>query len=162
MKTEPAMNIAEVARLTGLPAKTIRYYEEIGLVRPQRSANGYRVFAPSDLHKLGFVGRARALGFPVEDCRALLALYEDRARHSADVKRLAEGHLAGIADRIAALEAMRATLSALVEGCAGDARPDCPILQDLAGSPAQATFSSSSRSALPCTRSATVVRSSTA
>ena len=127
------MNIAEVARAAGLPAKTIRYYEEIGLVRPMRSANGYRRFRESDLHKLAFLGRARSLGFSIEDCRTLLALYEDRSRASADVKRVAEAHLARIDAKLAELAAMRATLSELVAGCAGDARPDCPILSGLSG-----------------------------
>ena len=126
------MNIGEVARRSGLPAKTIRYYEDIGLVRPQRSANGYRAFRDSDIHKLAFLGRARALGFTIEDCRTLLALWEDKNRASADVRRLAVDHLDRIEEKIAALEAMRDTLADLVRTCQGDARPDCPILRDLA------------------------------
>ena len=126
------MNISEVAKRAGLPAKTIRYYEEIGLIRPQRSANGYRAFRDSDLHKLAFLGRARSLGFAIEDCRTLLALYDDRQRASADVKAVAEGHLARIAAKIAELRAMQETLSLLVQSCAGDERPDCPILSGLA------------------------------
>lgn len=125
------MNISQVGARAGLPAKTIRYYEEIGLVRPLRGANGYRQFRESDLHKLAFIGRARSLGFSIEECRALLALYEDKGRASADVKALAERHLRDIAAKIAELEQMRATLSDLVHACAGDARPDCPILQGL-------------------------------
>ncbi|MET4101492.1 MerR family copper efflux transcriptional regulator [Roseovarius sp. MBR-78] len=126
------MNIGDVAQRTGLPAKTIRYYEEIGLVRPLRETNGYRRFRESDVHKLGFLGRARSLGFSIEDCRGLLALYEDAGRASADVKRIAAAHLARIDAKIAELDAMRATLSHLVDACAGDHRPDCPILSDLA------------------------------
>ena len=126
------MNIGDVATRTGLPAKTIRYYEEIGLVKPLRDTNGYRAFRESDLHKLAFLGRARALGFSIEDCRALLALYEDKARASADVKQIAQGHLAQIDDKIAQLQSMRDTLAQLVTCCAGDDRPDCPILSDLA------------------------------
>ncbi len=125
------MNIGDVARLSGLPAKTIRYYEDIGLVRPQRSENGYRSFRETDLHKLNFIGRARALGFTIEDCRALLELYEDETRESASVKEIARNHLAQIDEKIAHLETMRATLAHLVECCAGDDRPDCPILADL-------------------------------
>lgn len=125
------MNISQVGARAGLPAKTIRYYEEIGLIRPLRGANGYRQFRESDLHKLAFIGRARSLGFSIEECRALLALYEDKGRASADVKALAERHLRDIAAKIAELEQMRATLSDLVHACAGDARPDCPILQGL-------------------------------
>lgn len=126
------MNIGDVARRSGLPAKTIRYYEEIGLIRPQRSGNGYRSFRERDLHKLAFLGRARALGFTIEDCRTLLGLYEDEGRESAQVKRIAEQHLEQIDDKIAQLQSMRATLDHLVHACAGDHRPDCPILDDLA------------------------------
>lgn len=126
------MNISEVARRTDLPPKTIRYYEEIGLIRPARDANGYRAFADSDVHKLAFLGRARALGFSIEDCRTLLALYEDDARASADVKRVAQDHLNRIEEKLAQLRSMRDTLTHLVHECAGDNRPDCPILQDLA------------------------------
>jgi len=126
------MNIGDVAKRSGLPPKTIRYYEEIGLIKPQRTDNGYRVFDARDLHKLGFIGRARSLGFSIEDCRGLLALYEDESRASADVKRIAQGHLRDIDHKIAELTAMRATLAHLVTACAGDQRPDCPILADLA------------------------------
>ncbi len=127
------MNIAEVSARSGLPAKTIRYYEEIGLIRPQRGANGYRAFRASDAHKLVFLGRARALGFTIEACRALLALWEDKSRASADVRAIASGHLAEIEAKIADLAAMRDTLSHLVDCCAGDDRPDCPILVSLGG-----------------------------
>lgn len=129
------MNIGDVATLSGLPAKTIRYYEDIGLVAPQRSANGYRTFRSSDVHKLAFLGRARALGFTIEDCRSLLKLYNDTGRASAEVKRIAEEHLVRIETKIAELSEMRATLGHLVEACAGDHRPDCPILADLATKP---------------------------
>ncbi|MEO0373003.1 MAG: Cu(I)-responsive transcriptional regulator [Pseudomonadota bacterium] len=125
------MNIGQIAKETGLPAKTIRYYEDIGLIQPGRDANGYRVFADTDTHKLTFIGRARALGFSIEECRKLLALYEDKDRASGDVKALAEGHLAEIEEKIRQLEEMRATLSTLVRACAGDHRPDCPILMGL-------------------------------
>lgn len=126
------MNISDVSDRTGLPPKTIRYYEEIGLVRPRRSDNGYRVFTQTDLHKLAFLGRARTLGFSIEDCRTLLALYEDETRASADVKRVAKEHLSQIEEKIAQLQSMRDTLTHLVRECAGDTRPDCPILKDLA------------------------------
>lgn len=129
------MNIGEVADRSGLPAKTIRYYEDIGLVKPLRDSNGYRAFRESDLHKLAFLGRARALGFTIDDCRTLLALYEDQSRESADVKRVATEHLGHIEEKIAALQAMRETLSTLIASCAGDHRPDCPILEDLAEPP---------------------------
>ncbi len=127
------MNIGEAATATALPPKTIRYYEEIGLVRPARDSNGYRAFCEADLHKLRFLGRSRALGFSIEDCRALLALYEDDSRASGEVKAIASKHLAEIAAKIVDLRAMEATLSHLVATCAGDGRPDCPILADLGG-----------------------------
>lgn len=127
------MNIGDVAERSGLPAKTIRYYEDIGLIEPHRSANGYRCFAESDLHKLAFLARARALGFTIEDCRTLLGLYEDETRASSDVKKLAQEHLSTIETKIHDLQAMRGTLLELVNCCAGDSRPDCPILRDLAG-----------------------------
>jgi Cu(I)-responsive transcriptional regulator len=131
------MNIGQAAERSGVPAKTIRYYEEIGLVGPSvRAENGYRNFQDSDVHKLGFLQRARSLGFTIEDCRALLSLYEDRDRSSADVKALAQKHLADIVAKIEALESLRGVLSELVESCSGDHRPNCPILADLAGEPA--------------------------
>jgi MerR family copper efflux transcriptional regulator len=126
------MNIGDVAAQSGLPPKTIRYYEDIGLIKPLRDANGYRAFRDSDMHRLRFLGRARALGFTIEDCRALVALWGDTGRASADVRAIAEGHLGRIETKIADLQAMHHTLSHLVETCAGDARPDCPILQNLA------------------------------
>jgi Cu(I)-responsive transcriptional regulator len=132
------MNIGEVSERSGLPPKTIRYYEDIGLIRPRRGANGYRAFADADAHRLAFLGRARSLGFSIEECRALLALYADAERASGDVKQLAEAHLAQIDRKIAELASMRATLARLVRRCQGDARPDCPILDDLAGAPASA------------------------
>lgn len=127
------MNIGEASDRSGLSAKTIRYYEEIGLVRPRRDANGYRAFVDRDVHELVFLARARALGFTVEDCRALLALWRDRDRASADVRRIAGEHLTRIEAKIAELQSMRATLTDLTRACAGDDRPDCPILRDLAG-----------------------------
>jgi Cu(I)-responsive transcriptional regulator len=126
------MNIGEVSKRAELPAKTIRYYEEIGLVTPPRDANGYRAFREADIHKLAFLARARALGFPIEDCRALLQLYEDEQRSSSEVKRIAKGHLEQIETKIADLREMRDTLAHLVSACAGDDRPDCPILRSLA------------------------------
>lgn len=125
------MNIGDVAERSGLPAKTIRYYEDIGFIKPKRSLNGYRHFDEKELHKLAFIGRARSLGFTIEDCRTLLALYEDKDRASADVKDIARQNLQEMDAKISDLKAMRATLSHLIEECAGDHRPDCPILKDL-------------------------------
>ncbi len=126
------MNIGSVSAQSGLSAKTIRYYEDIGLVKPLRDTNGYRSFQEKELHKLTFLSRARALGFTIEDCRSLLALYEDETRASADVKRIAKEQLAMIDQKISDLQNMHNTLSHLIDECAGDHRPDCPILKDLA------------------------------
>ena len=126
------MNISQAAEKTGLPTKTIRYYEDIGLIHPARDANSYRCFSDKDVHRLTFLGRARMLGFSIEECRTLLALYQDQTRSSADVKAVARAHLERIDEKIAALQDMRNTLAHLVETCAGDDRPDCPILNDLA------------------------------
>lgn len=127
------MNIGEVSRASGLSAKTIRYYEDINLVRPARGANGYRDFSEQDAHKLAFLGRSRSLGFSIRECRTLLSLYEDRDRASADVKAVAAEHLDRIARKIDALQALKSTLETLVTRCHGDDRPDCPILDGLAG-----------------------------
>jgi len=129
------MNIGEAAKATGLPVKTIRYYEEIGLVGVLRSDNGYRRFGDLEIHKLRFVQRARNLGFSVEDCRTLLSLYEDDARESAEVKEIASKHLAEIDAKLAELRNLRHVLAHLIESCAGDSRPDCPIIDELAGRP---------------------------
>jgi MerR family copper efflux transcriptional regulator len=128
------MNIGTAARRTGVSAKTIRYYETVGLIRAaSRSASGYRVFSENDIQTLRFIKRARGLGFSVEDVTGLLALWHDTHRASADVKTLAANQVAKIERKIAELQAMRETLTTLMEHCHGDARPDCPILEDLAG-----------------------------
>ncbi len=127
------MNIGGVGKHSGLPAKTIRYYEEIGLVRPDLQANGYRTYNEHDVHMLRFVQRARSLGFSVNDCRALLSLYQDRKRASADVKAIALGHLEKIDRKLDELHSLRDALATMVGACRGDHRPDCPILDDLAG-----------------------------
>ncbi|OSQ48806.1 Cu(I)-responsive transcriptional regulator [Thalassospira alkalitolerans] len=126
------MNISDASRDSGLPAKTIRYYEDIGLVKPGRLGNGYRDYNDDDLHKLRFLQRSRGLGFSVEDCRGLLSLYEDRNRASADVKEIAKSHLAEIERKISELQSLQKTLSHLVDACHGDHRPHCPIINDLA------------------------------
>ena len=127
------MNIGQAAAQAGLHAKTIRYYEDIGLILPAaRGANGYRDYGVEDLHVLRFVQRARGLGFSVRDCRDLLSLYHDRNRASADVKALAEQRIAAIEVKVVELRSLAATLGHLVERCAGDDRPDCPILDDFA------------------------------
>lgn len=127
------MNIGEAAARSGLPPKTIRYYEDIGLVGPTaRSANGYRDYGSPDLHTLRFLKRARSLGFSVEECRELLSLYRDPGRSSADVRALAARRMGEIARKIAELDSLRRTLARLVDACHGDERPDCPILEELA------------------------------
>lgn len=127
------MNIGEAARSSGLPSKTIRYYEEIGLISPDRAENGYRDFSETHMHILAFLSRARGLGFTIEECRMLLSLYDDKDRASADVKAMAREHLTKIERKIVELNAMKVTLSELVNKCQGNDRPDCPILQELAG-----------------------------
>ena len=128
------MKISDVADRSGLPPKTIRYYEDIGLVSPaSRQGNGYRDYDDRDVQVLRFLKRARGLGFSVSDCRNLLSLYEDRERASADVKALAQHRVEEIDRKIAELHTMRDALTHLMERCHGDDRPDCPILDDLAG-----------------------------
>ncbi|MEL6298309.1 MAG: Cu(I)-responsive transcriptional regulator [Pseudomonadota bacterium] len=130
------MNIGEAAERSGLPAKTIRYYEDIALVVPARRMNGYRDYSDADVHRLAFIHRARDLGFGIESCRKLLDLYTDRARASADVKRVARQHLEDIELKMRTLEGMATTLRHLVDNCRGDNRPDCPIIDDLANAAA--------------------------
>ena len=126
------MNIGQASEVSGLPAKTIRYYEDIGLVVADRRGNGYRHYEDDHVHKLRFLQRARSLGFSVGQCRNLLSLYEDKNRASSEVKRLAQARLSEIDRKIEELRGMRATLARLIDACSGDHRPDCPILDDLA------------------------------
>lgn len=126
------MIIGEAASRSGLSAKTIRYYEEIGLIQPAvRTSGGYRAYSDDDVQSLSFLKRARNLGFSVEDCRSLLSLYHDKARASANVKSLALKRIAEIEGKIAELQSMKGTLSHLARNCRGDNRPDCPIIADL-------------------------------
>jgi Cu(I)-responsive transcriptional regulator len=128
------MNIGQAAEASGVSAKMIRYYEGIGLVpAPGRRESGYRDYAPDDLHRLKFVRRARELGFSVPRIRALLGLWSDQSRSNAEVRAVAEEHVAELEAQAARLEEMIATLRHLVAGCARDRRPDCPIIQELAG-----------------------------
>lgn len=132
------MNIGAAAERTGVPAKTIRYYESVGLLpRPPRTTAGYRVYGEHQLAMLGFIRRARALGFAVRDVASLLALWRDRRRSNAAVKALAQRHVADIDAKIAEHQAIRRTLVDLVERCHGDGRPDCPILDTLERAPAK-------------------------
>ncbi len=126
-------SIGEAAAASGLPVKTVRYYDEAGLIRPGRGDNGYRVYGEREVHLLAFVQRARNLGFSLDECRELLSLYQDHGRASADVKRLASHRVADIESRIRELQQLKAVLDELIDACSGDARPDCPILEDLGG-----------------------------
>lgn len=126
------MNIGAAAKASGVSAKMIRYYEQTGLIpKADRKDSGYRDYSPSDIHMLRFIRRARDLGFSVAEIEDLLSLWRDKSRHSADVKRIAQAHIAQLQERIESLEQMAATLGTLVACCAGDDRPDCPILADL-------------------------------
>ncbi|KQU50978.1 MerR family transcriptional regulator [Bosea sp. Leaf344] len=128
------MNIGQAADSSGVSAKMIRYYESIGLIgAPLRSESGYRIYAPEEVHTLRFIKRARNLGFSIDETRELLALWRDKSRASADVKRFALNHVAELEAKIAELQAMAGTLRHLAQTCHGDGRPDCPILADLAG-----------------------------
>lgn len=128
------MQIGTIAEKSGVPPKTIRYYESIGLIRPApRTEGGYRDFDDKDLQTLRFIQRARSLGFSVKDVDNLLALWHDQNRSSAEVKGLAERHVRRIDAKIRELDSMRRTLVDLMEKCRGDDRPDCPILDDLGG-----------------------------
>ncbi|MBU6499154.1 MAG: Cu(I)-responsive transcriptional regulator [Rhodospirillales bacterium] len=127
------MNIGAAAAASGVSAKMIRHYEATGLIAPPaRSAAGYRHYDPRDVHTLRFIRRARDLGFSLPEIARLLALWHDQGRPSAEVKALALHHVAALEAKAAALQAMSRTLRRLAEHCHGDARPDCPILDELA------------------------------
>ncbi len=127
------MNIGAAAEITGVPAKTIRYYEEVGLILPaRRSENGYRNYADEDIQILRFIQRARRLGFSVRDVESLLALWQDKERASADVKELALKHIDEVEKRIEEMQSIRETLIHLTRECHGNERPDCPIIRGLA------------------------------
>jgi Cu(I)-responsive transcriptional regulator len=126
------MNIGTASDLSGVPSKTIRYYESIGLIPTAiRAENGYRDYAQDDVETLRFINRARRLGFSVKDVGNLLGLWGDRGRTSADVKAVALRHIDEIDERINELKSIRQTLAHLTDQCHGDDRPECPILDDL-------------------------------
>lgn len=130
------MNIGEAAKASGVSAKMIRYYEQTGLIPPaSRKESGYRDYSVPDVHMLRFIRRARDHGFSVAEIDELLSLWRDRSRRSADVKRIARAHIDDLRRKIEEMEQMAATLEKLVSCCAGDSRPDCPILADLEGRP---------------------------
>src|SRR3954452_2907342 len=132
VKRETHMNIGSAAAQTGVSAKMIRHYESIGLLQPPaRRDNAYRDYGDREIHELRFIGRARRLGFSIEEIRTLLALWRGGARPRREVRRVAIGHLEDLEARIAEMQAMAGALRRLVADCHGDARPDCPILDDL-------------------------------
>jgi MerR family gold-responsive transcriptional activator of gol and ges genes len=129
------MNIGQASRATGVSAKMIRYYESVGLIRPAaRTDSNYRDFSERDVNDLRFIRRARGLGFSVEEITKLLSLWRDGQRPSREVKALADKHVAALDARIVEMQAMADALRDLAHACAGDERPDCPILADLAAS----------------------------
>jgi Cu(I)-responsive transcriptional regulator len=137
MRAEATITISKAAAQSGISPKTIRYYEDIGLIYPpQRTRNGYRYYDQATIHTLQFIKRARGLGFSIEECRDLLFLYKNQSRASADVKNLAKERVADLNAKIAELAGMRTTLIQLIDRCHGNERPDCPILEDLSQPPA--------------------------
>jgi Cu(I)-responsive transcriptional regulator len=132
-KRQGLLNIGQAAQASGVSAKMIRHYEENGFIpKAMRTLAGYRVYRDADVHVLRFIRRSRDLGFSMKEIQALLGLWNNRRRASADVKRLATRHVADLDARIAEMQAMRRTLVGLASHCHGDQRPDCPILDDLA------------------------------
>lgn len=128
------VNIGAAARASGVSAKMVRHYEALGLLGAvARTDAGYRQYTPADVHTLRFIKRARDLGFSMAEIAELVSLWHDRQRASADVKRIAQTHVAELEKRIQAMQDMRRTLQNLLHHCHGDERPDCPILDDLAG-----------------------------
>lgn len=126
------MNIGQAAKASGVSAKMIRYYEQSGLIpAADRTASGYRDYSDTDVHMLRFIRRARDLGFSVAEISDLLGLWRDETRQSAEVKRLAQGHIDELEKKIKDLQDMARTLTVLVNACHGDHRPHCPILQSL-------------------------------
>ena len=130
------MNIGDAAKASGVSAKMIRYYKATSLIPAAgRTGAGYRVYTGTEVQMLRFIRRARDLGFPVDKIEDLLALWRDRSRHSADVKRLAQEQIDGLERKIAEMQAMKDSLQHLADACCGDHRPDCPILNDLGSGP---------------------------
>ena len=128
------MTIGKAARDSGVSAKMIRHYESLGLLRQARRTDaGYRIYDDNDVHTLRFVRRARDLGFSIREIKDLLSLWRNRQRSSADVRTIAQRHIADLEAKILELQQMRRTLEQLVRHCHGDHRPACPILEDLAG-----------------------------
>jgi Cu(I)-responsive transcriptional regulator len=132
MKTSRMMTIGEAAAHSGVPPKTIRFYEEAGIIKPAvRGENGYRVYGDADVQTLHFIHRSRALGFSLKEVAELLELYRNRERASREVKKLALQHVAELDRKISEMTTVRDTIAALAERCHGNHRPECPILDEL-------------------------------
>ncbi|WP_441338994.1 Cu(I)-responsive transcriptional regulator [Polaromonas sp. AET17H-212] len=128
------MNIGEAARQSGVSAKMVRHYESLGLLpHVHRSDSGYRQYSETEVHTLRFIKRSRELGFSMPEIAELVSLWQNRRRASENVRRIAQKHADDLAQRIAAMQAMQKTLGHLIHCCQGNDRPDCPILDDLAG-----------------------------
>ncbi|WP_268751086.1 MULTISPECIES: Cu(I)-responsive transcriptional regulator [unclassified Acidovorax] len=128
------LTIGEAARSAGISARMVRHYESLGLLAAvARTDSGYRQYTQADVHTLHFIRRSRDLGFSMEEIAELLALWHDRSRASSQVKRIAQAHIDDLSERIASMQAMQRSLQTLVSCCKGNERPDCPILDDLAG-----------------------------
>lgn len=135
-RTRAPMNIGQAARASGVSAKMIRYYEQIRLIRPaDRTDSNYRSFSERDVNDLRFIKRARSLGFSVDEITNLLSLWRDPARPVGEIKAIAEEHVNDLQARITEMQGLADSLRALSEGCAGDERPDCPVLADPAAAP---------------------------
>lgn len=135
-KEQGLYGIGRAAELSGVTPKMIRHYESLELIpKAARTAGDYRVYSPADIHTLRFIRRARGLGFSMDEIGTLLGLWRNQRRASEQVKRLAMKHISELDSKIAELQSMRASLAELAEHCHGDARPECPILADLAGLP---------------------------
>jgi len=142
-----SMNIGQAAQASGVSAKMIRHYESVGLFpEARRTGAGYRQYSDRDVHTLRFIRHSRDLGFSIEQIRELLGLWQNRRRSSRQVKALAQAHLQELEDKLRELQAMKATLEHLVQGCHGDDRPECPIIETLADEAASAApFASADR-----------------
>ena len=127
------MNIGEAAKKSGLSVKTVRYYDEINLIKPiKNKATNYRHYTTADLAKLQFIGKARRFNFSIKECKELLSLYENQNRSSKEVRNLTLTKIAEIDVKLTELENLREQLSHLVNCCKGNARPECPIIDELA------------------------------
>ena len=134
MRTDISVTIGEAAQQSGVSAKMVRHYEALGLLGTvARTDSGYRLYSPADVHTLRFIKRCRDLGFSLAEFAELVGLWQNRRRASSSVKRIAQKHVDELAQRIEAMQSMQRTLATLVGCCHGDDRPDCPILDDLAG-----------------------------